>query len=89
MPNYNFVYLHGFAAEPGSYKAQYFNRKFAQLQLTLHSPDLSQGDIFHFAASREYEADQLWVKLVELEDDHALAQTLPDIWGQIQDFCTD
>ena len=40
----NYLYLHGFASSPQSYKAQYMQRKFAELGLTLHVPDLNLDD---------------------------------------------
>ncbi len=40
----NYLYLHGFASSPQSTKARYMRQKFAQLGLTLHSPDLNLTD---------------------------------------------
>ncbi|NUN63896.1 alpha/beta fold hydrolase [Pseudanabaena biceps] len=40
----NYLYLHGFASSPRSYKAQYMQQKFADLGLTLHIPDLDLAD---------------------------------------------
>ena len=40
----NYLYLHGFASSPQSYKAQYMQRKFIELGLTLHVPDLNLND---------------------------------------------
>jgi hypothetical protein len=40
----NYLYLHGFASSPQSYKAQYMQRKFAELGLTLDVPDLNLND---------------------------------------------
>ena len=40
----NYLYLHGFASSPQSYKAQYMQSKFAELGLTLHVPDLNLDD---------------------------------------------
>jgi len=40
----NYLYLHGFASSPNSYKAQYMQQRFAELGLTLHVPDLNLTD---------------------------------------------
>ncbi len=40
----NYLYLHGFASSPQSYKARYMQRKFIELGLTLHVPDLNLND---------------------------------------------
>jgi predicted esterase YcpF (UPF0227 family) len=40
----NYLYLHGFASSPNSHKAQYMQKKFAELGLTLHIPDLNLTD---------------------------------------------
>ena len=40
----NYLYLHGFASSPNSYKATYMQQKFAELGLTLHVPDLNLTD---------------------------------------------
>ncbi|MCZ2151492.1 MAG: alpha/beta fold hydrolase [Bryobacterales bacterium] len=38
------IYLHGFASGPGSKKAQYFARRFAELGVKVEAPDLAEGD---------------------------------------------
>ena len=40
----NYLYLHGFASSPHSTKARYMQKKFAELGLTLHVPDLNLTD---------------------------------------------
>ncbi|MCA6575100.1 MAG: YqiA/YcfP family alpha/beta fold hydrolase [Pseudanabaena sp.] len=40
----NYLYLHGFASSPNSYKATYMQRRFTELGLTLHVPDLNLTD---------------------------------------------
>ncbi len=39
-----YIYLHGFASGPGSGKAQFFRRRFAEEGLRLEIPDLAAGD---------------------------------------------
>ena len=38
------VYLHGFASGPGSQKAQFFRRRFAECGIEMEIPDLAEGD---------------------------------------------
>jgi predicted esterase YcpF (UPF0227 family) len=40
----NYLYLHGFASSPQSTKARYMQKRFAELGLTLHVPDLNLTD---------------------------------------------
>jgi len=40
----NYLYLHGFASSPNSYKANYMKEKFQELGLTLYVPDLNLAD---------------------------------------------
>ncbi|MGE5656637.1 MAG: YqiA/YcfP family alpha/beta fold hydrolase [Actinomycetota bacterium] len=46
-----------------------------------------QDEVIPVQASREFVAKRPWVKLVEVADDHSLANTLPEIWNGIQEFC--
>ncbi len=39
-----YLYLHGFASSPNSYKAQFIRRRFTDIGLTLHIPDLNLTD---------------------------------------------
>jgi uncharacterized protein len=39
-----YLYLHGFASSPNSYKAQYMKRRFTDIGLALHIPDLNLTD---------------------------------------------
>ena len=39
-----FIYLHGFASGPGSNKAKAFKKRFDELGISIHVPDLQQGD---------------------------------------------
>ncbi len=45
------VYLHGFASGPGSKKARFFERRFAELGIGLEIPDLAHGDFEHLTLS--------------------------------------
>lgn len=46
-----------------------------------------KDEVIPIQASRDFAAQRPWVQLIELEDDHALANVLPEIWQGIQDFC--
>lgn len=49
----NYLYLHGFASSPNSYKATYMQQKFAELGLTLHVPDLNLNDFSKVTLSEQ------------------------------------
>lgn len=38
-------------------------------------------------ASRDFAASRPWVKLIELDSDHSLANVLPQTWQEIRAFC--
>jgi predicted esterase YcpF (UPF0227 family) len=40
----NYLYLHGFASSPQSTKAKFMQKRFAEMGLTLHVPDLNLTD---------------------------------------------
>jgi predicted esterase YcpF (UPF0227 family) len=48
-----YLYLHGFASSPQSRKAQYLQKRFQDLQLNLHLPDLNQGDFTRLTLTRQ------------------------------------
>jgi uncharacterized protein len=48
-----YIYLHGFASGPGSIKARYIQKQFAQIDLELKVPDLNQDDFTHLTVSRQ------------------------------------
>ncbi len=48
-----YIYLHGFASSPRSSKAQFFRDRFQELELSLLTPDLNQGDFFHLTLTRQ------------------------------------
>lgn len=66
-PDYYF-YLHGFASSPLSVKAQYLQRRFANLGLELKLFDLNQGDFSHLTLTRQLKQVESEIQsLLELE----------------------
>ena len=53
LPPYHYLYLHGFASGPQSYKAQALKARFAALGQSLHIPDLNQGGFGTLTLSRQ------------------------------------
>ncbi|HBC41712.1 MAG TPA: esterase [Pseudanabaena sp.] len=49
----NYLYLHGFASSPNSYKASFMQQRFAELGLTLHVPDLNLADFSKVTLSEQ------------------------------------
>jgi uncharacterized protein len=54
----HYLYLHGFASGPQSYKAQALKTRFEQLGIPLQIPDLNQGDFSHLTLSRQIQQVQ-------------------------------
>lgn len=48
-----YIYLHGFASSPQSYKAQYLKRCFANVGINLEILDLNQGDFSNLTLTRQ------------------------------------
>ncbi|MBD2177620.1 esterase [Pseudanabaena sp. FACHB-1998] len=48
-----YLYLHGFASSPNSYKANYMKEKFQEVGLTLHVPDLNLTDFSQVTLSEQ------------------------------------
>ncbi|MEO1592629.1 MAG: YqiA/YcfP family alpha/beta fold hydrolase [Cyanobacteria bacterium J06632_22] len=48
-----YIYLHGFASGPQSTKAQALRSHFQTRDITLHIPDLNQGDFAHLTLTRQ------------------------------------
>ncbi len=48
-----YIYLHGFASSPQSYKAQYLKRCFAKVGINLEILDLNQGDFSNLTLTRQ------------------------------------
>ncbi len=50
-----YIYLHGFASSPQSYKAQYLKRCFTNLGINLEILDLNQGNFTNLTLTRQIE----------------------------------
>jgi uncharacterized protein len=48
-----YIYLHGFASSPNSYKAQDLVNRFAEINIKLETPDLNAGDFSHLTITRQ------------------------------------
>lgn len=51
-PLRHIVYLHGFASSAQSSKAQYFGRRFAEVGITVHTPDFNAPDFETLTVTR-------------------------------------
>lgn len=49
----NYIYLHGFASSPKSYKGTYIQQRFAENGKTLYCPDLNGADFEHLTISSQ------------------------------------
>ncbi len=86
------VYHHGagrllpleyqFVVDCGRYEVKQLQRSLPTL--ILHGVE---DDVIPIQASRDYAVDRPWVKLIELESDHALANVSDEIWQAIQTVC--
>ncbi|MCP4697844.1 MAG: alpha/beta fold hydrolase [Gammaproteobacteria bacterium] len=54
----HYFYLHGWCSGPQSNKARFINEGFRRHGLTLHVPDLNQGDFFHLTLTRQIQQVQ-------------------------------
>lgn len=52
--------------------------------LILHG---QHDEVIPIQAARNFVAERPWVKLIELNSNHALGNVLPQIWDAIKDFC--
>ncbi|MCT7969361.1 alpha/beta fold hydrolase [Laspinema sp. D1] len=50
-----YIYLHGFASSPDSFKANYLRDRFAELSIPLKIPNLNHGDFSHLTLTRQLE----------------------------------
>jgi uncharacterized protein len=46
-----------------------------------------QDEVIPIQASRDYAIDRPWVRLVELDSDHALGNVVEEMWQEIKAFC--
>ena len=53
MTEQKYYYLHGFASGPQSSKARFFKERFAAAGLSLHIPDLTEGDFEHSTITQQ------------------------------------
>ena len=53
-----FIYLHGFASGPSSNKAKAFKKRFDELGISIHVPDLQQGDFENLTLTGQIELVQ-------------------------------
>ena len=53
-----FIYLHGFASGPGSNKAKAFKKRFDELGISIHVPDLQEGDFENLTLTGQIELVQ-------------------------------
>lgn len=65
--------------------------QYSEAQLQRSMPTLvlhGQADeVIPIAASQQFAASRPWVKLIELDSDHALTNVSSQIWAAIQAFC--
>lgn len=73
-----------FVVDCGRYETKRLQRSLPTL--ILHGVE---DDVIPIQASRNYALDRPWVKLVELENDHALTNVSAQIWQAIQTVCFD
>lgn len=71
-----------FLVDAKQYQEKFLTRSIPTL--ILHG---RQDDIIPIQSSRNFAQFRPWVKLIELDSDHALDNTLLQIWQQIQAFC--
>ncbi|MBD2628136.1 YqiA/YcfP family alpha/beta fold hydrolase [Trichormus variabilis] len=66
--------------------AQYLEKNLQRSipTLILHG---KQDEVIPITASREFASSRPWVKLVELDSDHALGNVTTEIWQSISSFC--
>lgn len=74
--SYNFV------IDAAQYQDQAIQRKIPTL--IFHG---QQDEVIPIFASQNFAAQRPWVKLIELDSDHALDNVMPKIWESIQSFC--
>ncbi len=73
---------YGFIADAAQYADHQLQRPVPTL--ILHG---TQDDVIPIQASQDYAAQRPWVRLIELDSDHALTDSHDQIWAAVQDFC--
>lgn len=73
---------YGFVADLLQYDDDRIQRSIPTL--ILHG---RQDEVIPIQSSRDFAAERAWVKLIELESDHALVDVQDQIWQAIQAFC--
>ncbi|WP_199306900.1 YqiA/YcfP family alpha/beta fold hydrolase [Anabaena sphaerica] len=74
--SYNFV------TDAAQYQENLLQRPISTL--ILHG---KQDEVIPIQASRDFAASRPWVKLIELDSDHALGNVTAEIWQAIRSFC--
>lgn len=76
---------------PLSYQFIIDAKSYVEPQLQRQLPTLIvhgvKDEVIPVEASRRFVASRPWVKKVELDSDHGLADAMPEIWEAIRDFC--
>ena len=76
-------YLHyGFIQDAKNYDDQALDRSLPTL--ILHG---KRDDVIALAASQTYANQRPWTQLKPLDTDHGMADSMAEIWQNIQDFC--
>ncbi|MBD2088763.1 alpha/beta fold hydrolase [Microcoleus sp. FACHB-1515] len=77
---------------PLSYKFVEDASQYDESQLQRSIPTLilhgRNDDVIPVQASRDFAIDRSWVKLIELDSDHALTDVMPQIWQEVSAFCS-
>lgn len=86
------VYHYGEAKElPLHYQFIVDAAQYSETRLQRPVPTLilhgTQDEVIPLQSSLEYAAQRSWVKLIELDSDHALGNVSDRIWQEIQRFC--
>ena len=66
-------------------------KQYPETQIQRQIPTLIihgiKDEVIPIQASRDFAASRPWIKLIELDSDHSLANVLPEIWQEISTFC--
>jgi pimeloyl-ACP methyl ester carboxylesterase len=86
------VYHHGEKRElPLHYNFVTDAQQYSEEQLQRSLPTLilhgTHDEVIPIKASQDFARSRPWVKLVELDSDHALGNVTNEIWQEIKQFC--